>query len=47
MYKDNGTWMLRFQERMEQAKRYVKFCTDIYNFQRKKAGISSKNTPGW
>ena len=26
-------WMLKFSERMEQAKRYVEFCTEIYRLQ--------------
>ena len=34
MYKDSREWMAKFQERMQQAKRYVKFCVDIYNYQR-------------
>ena len=34
MYKDSREWMAKFQDRMQQAKRYVKFCVDIYNHQR-------------
>ena len=33
MYKDDRMWMLKFQERMEQAKRYVEFCAKVYKFQ--------------
>ena len=33
MYKDDRLWMLKFQERMEQAKRYVEFCAKVYKFQ--------------
>ena len=33
MYRDNKMWMLKFNERMEQAKRYVEFCAKIYQFQ--------------
>ena len=33
MYRDDKMWLLNFQERMEQAKRYVKFCTEIYQHQ--------------
>ena len=32
MYKDDRLWVLKFQERMEQAKRYVKFCAKVYKF---------------
>ena len=35
MYKDNAAWMARFEENVEQAKRYVRFCIDVYNHQRK------------
>ena len=34
MYKDGRERMAKFQDRMQQAKRYVKFCVDIYNRQR-------------
>ena len=34
MYKDSAVWMAKFQERMQQAKRYVKVCVDIYLYQR-------------
>ena len=34
MYKDSREWMAKFQDRMQQAKRYGKFCVDIYNHQR-------------
>ena len=33
MYGDNQMWMLKFNEKMEQAKRFVEFCAKIYNFQ--------------
>ncbi len=33
MYKDDKLWMLKIQERMEQAKRYVEFCAKVYKFQ--------------
>ena len=33
MYKVNRIWMLKFQERMEQAKRHVEFCAKVYQFQ--------------
>ena len=33
MDKDSQMWMLKFQERMEQAKRYVEFCAKVYKFQ--------------
>ena len=33
MYKDDKLWMLKFQERMEEAKRYVEFCATVYKFQ--------------
>ena len=33
MYKDNRMWMLKFQERMEQVKRYVEFCAKVYQYQ--------------
>ena len=29
MYRDSLVWMEKFRERMAQAKRYVKFCTEI------------------
>ena len=32
MYQDSKTWLAKFQECMQQAKRYVKFCVDIYNY---------------
>lgn len=35
MYKEDHRWMLQFREKMEQAKRYVKFCTEVYKYQRK------------
>ena len=28
-------WMRKFREKMEQAKRYVKLCTEVYAYQRK------------
>ena len=34
MYKVSREWMVNFQDRMQQAKRYVKFCVDICNYQR-------------
>ena len=34
MYKDNAAWMAKFEANMEQAKRYVRFCIKIYNYQR-------------
>ena len=33
MYKDDRTWLLKFQERMDQAKRYVEFCARVYQHQ--------------
>ena len=33
VYKDDRLWMLKFQERVEQAKRYVEFCAKVYKFQ--------------
>ena len=36
MYKDDALWMARFQENLEEAKRYVRFCVKIYNYQREK-----------
>ena len=33
VYKDDQLWMLKFQEQMEQAKRYVEFCAKVYKFQ--------------
>ena len=35
MYKDDRNLMDQFQLRMDQAKRYVEFCTEIYEHQRK------------
>ena len=34
MYKNDAMWMAKFNENMEQAKRYVRFCIKIYNHQR-------------
>ena len=34
MYNDSRQWMLKFQEKMAEAKRYLKFCADIYQYQR-------------
>ena len=34
MYRDSATWLAKFHERMQQARRYVKFCVDVYNYQR-------------
>ena len=31
--KNDQLGMLKFQERMEQAKRYVEFCAKVYKFQ--------------
>ena len=36
MYSNSQTWMAKFHERMQQAKRHVKFCTDVYEYQRRK-----------
>ena len=36
MYKNSQVWMAKFHEGMQQAKRYVKFCTDVYEYQRSK-----------
>ena len=33
MYQDSKTWLANFQERMQQAKRYVKFCAGIRKYQ--------------
>ena len=35
MYRNDRDWMERFQVNMEQGKRYVKFCTEVYEYQRK------------
>ena len=35
MYRNSTQWLEQFQLRMEQAKRYVRFCTQIYEYQRK------------
>ena len=35
MYRNSAVWMERFQLGMEQAKRYVRFCTQVYEHQRK------------
>ena len=29
MYRDNKLWMEKFQQKLQQAKRYIKFCTAI------------------
>ena len=34
MYRDDKEWMAKFQLNVEQAKRYVRFCTKIYEYQR-------------
>ena len=34
MYKNNELWMAKFSEGIEQAKRYVRLCTKLYNHQR-------------
>ena len=34
MYRNDASWMARFQDNFEQAKRYVRFCTKIYKHQR-------------
>ena len=36
MYKDNEAWMAKFNENIEQAKRYVRFCIKIYEHQKLK-----------
>ena len=35
MYRNDSMWMEKFQLRLEQARRHVKFCTQIYEHQRK------------
>ena len=35
MYRNSAVWMEKFQLGMEQAKRYVRFCTQVYEHQRK------------
>jgi hypothetical protein len=35
MYRNDKLWMEKFQLGMEQAKRYVRFCTQVYEHQRK------------
>ena len=34
MYRNDEAWMRKFEENIEQAKRYVRFCIKIYNHQR-------------
>ena len=34
MYKNDREWMQRFEELLEQSKRYVRFCTAIYEHHR-------------
>ena len=34
MYRDSENWMKEFGVRMQKAKRYIKFCVSIYNYQR-------------
>ena len=34
MYRNDEAWMSKFEENIEQAKRYVRFCIKIYNHQR-------------
>ena len=34
MYRNDASWMARFHDNFEQAKRYVRFCTKIYKHQR-------------
>ena len=36
MYRDNKVWTEKSQQKLQQAKRYIKFCTDIYEYQRSK-----------
>ena len=33
MYRNDAAWMGRFQDNFEQAKRYVRFCIQIYKHQ--------------
>ena len=35
MYRNSDVWLQKFQLGMEQAKRYVRFCTQVYEHQRK------------
>ena len=35
MYRNDELWMLKFEELLDQAKRYVEFCAKIYEYQRK------------
>ena len=35
MYRDDKIWMENSQLGMEQAKRYARFCTQVYEHQRK------------
>ena len=34
MYRNNEAWLEKFQIAMEQAKRYVRFCVQVYEHQR-------------
>jgi hypothetical protein len=34
MYRNDAAWMAKFQEGIEQAKRYFRFCAKIYKHQR-------------
>ena len=34
MYRTDRIWMAKYEELLLQAKRYVKFCTEIYEYQR-------------
>ena len=34
MYRDNHSWMAKYEELLCQAKRYVKFCAQLYEHQR-------------
>ena len=36
IYRDSEVWMMKFQDRMRQAKMYVKFCTSICLYPRSK-----------
>lgn len=45
VYQSSQEWMANFQERMQQAKRYVNFCTDIYNYQTEQGRYSVHEHP--
>ena len=40
MYRNDAVWMAKFQEGIEQAKRYVRFCANIYISINEKPGVT-------